>query len=453
VQNVQHIKKQKAVFDLSQNSIICITGKNSVGKTTLIRAIRNLAINSTFQETAAPYIFQEDSSITYSIDGFDKDIEFTYNRFIKGIDSKQDIPEDIKSKIKVELPIPHGERFNHFRRLADIDEELRAKIAIGDYTTSNELISFLEKIYGDNRFEGLKQVEIKKTSYYFVLKDEIDRFYIREDYFSSGEYFVINLFKQIQQGKKLIVIDEIDISLDASAQVNLVEALRTYCNQYETNIVFTTHSLALMKTLEDGELHYMEKEPGEGLISITPRSYNFVKSIMYGFIDFDKYILTEDACLANYINFLLGSAEFNIFYQYQVIYIGGATQVVDLMQRNITAKFLSEPENILAVLDGDQKGKDYLNGINNVIFLPFLNIELELYQRYVAGELAVSDIEEITNKKETDRAKNFYKQLTKKHFKIGSIMPEPEIYRYLEKLDPEGVQEFKRQLIEFLNPK
>lgn len=228
MQNVQHIKKQKAVFDLSQNSIICITGKNSVGKTTLIRAIRNLAINSTFQETAAPYIFQEDSSITYSIDGFDKDIEFTYNRFIKGIDSKQDIPEDIKSKIKVELPIPHGERFNHFRRLADIDEELRAKIAIGDYTTSNELVTFLEKIYGDNRFEGLKQVEIKKTSYYFILKDEIDRFYIREDYFSSGEYFVINLFKQIQQGKKLIVIDEIDISLDASAQVNLVEALHTY---------------------------------------------------------------------------------------------------------------------------------------------------------------------------------------------------------------------------------
>ncbi|MCS4307387.1 ABC-type dipeptide/oligopeptide/nickel transport system ATPase subunit [Rheinheimera pacifica] len=453
VQNIQHIKKQKAVFDLSQNSIICITGKNSVGKTTLIRAIRNLAINSTFQETAAPYIFQKDSSITYSIDGFGKDIEFTYNRFIKGIDSKQDIPEDIKSKIKVELPIPHGERFNHFRRLADIDEELRAKIAIGDYTTSNELVIFLEKIYGDNRFEGLKQVEIKKTIYYFILKDDIDRFYIREDYFSSGEYFVINLFKQIQQGKKLIVIDEIDISLDASAQVNLVDALRTYCSQYETNIVFTTHSLALMKTLEDGELHYMEKEPGDGLISITPRSYNFVKSIMYGFIDFDKYILTEDACLANYINFLLGSAEFNMFYQYQVIYIGGATQVIDLMQRNITAKFLSEPENILAVLDGDQKGKDYLNGINNVIFLPFLNIELELYQRYVAGELAVSDIEEITNKKETDRAKNFYKQLTKKHFKIGSIMSEPEIYRYLEKLDPEGVQEFKRQLIEFLNPK
>lgn len=453
MQNVQHIKKQKAVFDLSQNSIICITGKNSVGKTTLIRAIRNLAINSTFQETAAPYIFQEDSSITYSIDGFDKDIEFTYNRFIKGIDSKQDIPEDIKSKIKVELPIPHGERFNHFRRLADIDEELRAKIAIGDYTTSNELVTFLEKIYGDNRFEGLKQVEIKKTSYYFILKDEIDRFYIREDYFSSGEYFVINLFKQIQQGKKLIVIDEIDISLDASAQVNLVEALRAYCNQYETNIVFTTHSLALMKTLEDGELHYMEKEPGEGLISITPRSYNFVKSIMYGFIDFDKYILTEDACLANYINFLLGSAGFNMFYQYQVIYIGGATQVIDLMQRNITAKFLSEPENILAVLDGDQNGKDYLNGINNVILLPFLNIELELYRRYVAGELAVSDIKEITNKNETDRAKNFYKQITKKHFKTGSIMPEPEIYRYLETLDPEGVQEFKRQLIEFLNPK
>ena len=179
---------------------MCIAGKNGVGKTTLIRAIRNLAINSTFQETAAPYIFRNDSKITYSIDGLVEPIEFIYNKFLKSIDSKQEIPEELKSIVNVELPIPHGERFNHFRRLSDIDESLRAKIAIGEYNTPNELISFLERIYGEDRFKQLKQVEIKRTVYYFILKDEADRYYIREDYFSSGEYFVVNLFKQIQQG-------------------------------------------------------------------------------------------------------------------------------------------------------------------------------------------------------------------------------------------------------------
>ena len=114
VSNVQHINKQEISFDLSKNKLLCIAGKNSVGKTTLIRAIRNLSINSTFQDTAAPYIFNENSKISYSVDGLAENIEFTYNKLLKSIDSKQEIPEELKSLISVELPIPHGERFNHF---------------------------------------------------------------------------------------------------------------------------------------------------------------------------------------------------------------------------------------------------------------------------------------------------------------------------------------------------
>lgn len=454
VTNVQHISKQEISLDLSQNRLLCIAGKNGVGKTTLIRAIRNLTINSTFQETAAPYIFRSDSKITYSIDELAKPIEFVYNKYLKGIDSKQEIPDQLKTIINVELPIPHGERFNHFRRLADIDESLRAKIAIGEYTSPKELISFLARIYGENRFEKLKQVEIKKTTYYFILKDEADRYYIREDYFSSGEYFVVNLFKQIQQGKKLIVIDEIDISLDASAQVNLVKVLREYCEQYETNIVFTTHSLALMKTLQDDELYYMEafQEQGIAQISVMPRSYNFVKSVMYGFTGFDRYILTEDKCLANYIEYIITTSGQNLFFQHQVIYIGGATQVIDLKNRNDEANFLSERENILAVLDGDQAGKRYLKDVDNVIYLPFLNIELELYKRFADGQLAFAGLNKITNKTETDRAKNLYKQITKKRFNGVALMPEADVYIYLEKLNPKGVQMFKKQILEFLNP-
>lgn len=451
VNNIQHVKQQHVVFNLSRNKVTCITGKNSVGKTTLIRAIRNLPINSTFQETAAPYIFNEGSSITYSVEGLESDIEFTYNRFLKGVDSKQAIPEELKSLITVELPIPYGERFNHFRRLADIDEELRAKIATGEYTIPEELVSFLHRVYGDDRFTNLKQVNLKKTVYYFILKDEAERYYIREDYFSSGEYFVVNLYKHIRQQKKLIVIDEIDISLDASAQVNLVKVLREFCNQYETNIVFTTHSLALMKTLESDELHYMEQDQDSGLTTITPRSYNFVKSIMYGFNGSDRYILTEDECLEAYINHLIASSNQSVFFKVKIIYVAGGTQVIDLMKRNAQDNFLSVGEHVLSVLDGDQAGERYLNGINNISLLPFPSIEKEIYQRYLENDENIPRVESIEGGTVSKRAKNLFWKLTKIN---GSeqLMSIDNIYRYLEKLNPEGVEDFRQQLLSFLNP-
>jgi ABC-type dipeptide/oligopeptide/nickel transport system ATPase subunit len=452
VSNVQHINKQEISFDLSKNKLLCIAGKNSVGKTTLIRAIRNLSINSTFQDTAAPYIFNENSKISYSVDGLAENIEFTYNKLLKSIDSKQEIPEELKSLISVELPIPHGERFNHFSRLSDIDEALRAKISIGDYSIPLDLISFLESVYGDSRFENLKQVDIKRVSYYFILKDEIERYYIREDYFSSGEYFVINLFKQIQQGKKLIVIDEIDISLDASAQVNLVRVLREYCDKYETNIVFTTHSLALMKTLNDEELHYMERNQDRDCVTVTSRSYNFVKSVMYGFTGFDKYILTEDKCLEEYMDYIISSSTNDNFFKHLIIYVAGGSQVVDLLSRNTDKKFLSESENVVAALDGDQSDERFIQDRNDILLLPFSSIEKAIYDCYLNGDDKIPRVDSIEGGNVSKKAKNLFWKLTKKVHTGVPLMSKASIYAYLEELNPGGVKEFRQQLTSFLNP-
>lgn len=451
IKNIQHIEKQKVTIDLSKNKITCIAGKNGIGKTTLLRSIRNLSVNSTFQETAAPYIFNKNSSITYSISTLEDDIVFTYNRFIKGIDSKQEIPSELKSAITVEMAIPHGERFSHFRRLADIDSELRAKIALGAYTRPNELIRFLEKVYTENRFEDLKEVTLKNTTFYFILKDEEDRFYVREDYFSSGEYFVINLYKQIKKDKKLIVIDEIDISLDASAQVNLVKVLRELCINYNTNIVFTTHSLALMETLEAHELYFMEPQPEDNLITINPRSFNFIKTVMYGFQGKDRYILTEDKCLEEYISYTINNSGKDVFFLYQVIYIAGGSQVMDLIVRNSKENFLTQDENILAVLDGDQEKESYLKALTNYALLPFPSIEKEVYFHYESGHPDIPRVGPVKGKNFSKKSKSLFKNLTRRY--LGEqLMSKEAIYRFLEKEKPEAVEQFRSVIIEFLNP-
>lgn len=426
---------------------MCLAGKNSVGKTTLLRSVRNLYLNNTFAETAAPYIFSENSTVEYFID--DVRIKFAYNKRLSMIDTKQIISEDIKDLFLVELPIPHGERFNQFRRLSDLDEDIRSKIAVGDYSTPTDLILFLERVYGDNRFDRLKGAKIKGKEYYFILKDESDRYYIREDYFSSGEYFVISLFRHIQHKKKVIFIDEIDISLDASAQVNLLRCLRDYCNDYNVNIVFTTHSLALMKTLQQDELYYIECNDESGIVQITNRSYNFIKSILYGFSGYDKYILTEDERLEDYIKYIIDRGD-NIFHKFQIIYVGGGEQVIDLLRRNEARNFLSDNENVIAILDGDQRELTCHRGLINVDFIPYSNIEMEVYSHYLNDNEKIPKVSSIEGKSVGKRSKNLFWKLTKIH-NGKQLISSYKLYDFLEGIYPEETARLKKVIIDFLN--
>lgn len=367
-------------LDLSENKITCLVGKNGTGKTTLFRSIKNLISAETFKTTASPYIFNENSRIVYNYNG--SNYEYNFDKSIKQLDSCDTLDEEIKNSIFVELPIPHGVRFNQIRSLSDIDEELRRKIALNEYSQAVELISFLNTIYESNRFENLQYVEIKGQKYYFILRR--DGLYIREDYLSSGEYFVIHLFKLIHKNIKLIVVDELDISLDASAQVRLVKLIREYCKENQVNILFTTHSLALIKTLNDDERYYLDKND-EG-INIRNISYNYIKSLMYGFNGWDKYILVEDNVLREFIYFLLNNCE--IISKYKIIEIGGGTQVVEFMSQNIEESFLADRKNIISILDGDQNGKRYTRRYEDLIFfLPQKSVEKEFYKLYIENRL------------------------------------------------------------------
>ena len=430
--HIQHIKELNFSVDLSSNQLMCIVGKNGVGKTTLIRAIKNIKSTDTFTKTASPNIFNNNSRICYAFK--QKNYDFTYNEKLNVIDTKAIIDPDLQNSITVELPIPHGERFSHFQRLGEIDEELRTKITLQQYEVPEELIAFLTDIYHSNRFDNLRVVSIKGAKYYFILK--ADDFYIREDYLSSGEHFVINLYKMIQRKCKLIVIDEIDISLDASAQVNLIKQIRQFCLQYEVNIIFTTHSLALMKTLADSELYYMERS--DEVVSLKNVSYNYIKSELFCFVGWDKYILVEDVMLENYLTHLISQSNAKIFFKYKIIHIGGADRVVDLMKRNAKDHFLSRPENVICVLDGDQK-HNYVD--ERVSFIPFESVEKQLFSDYQAGLLPSHCI----FKKEPVNHKEVYNSIKDKKY-----MTDIEIFEFINQGNSIGVEEFKNQLIAFL---
>jgi ABC-type dipeptide/oligopeptide/nickel transport system ATPase subunit len=393
LEKIQHLAQVEFELDIESDGLICITGKNGAGKTTLIKAIRNITNADTFKRTSSDEIFNPGSLIEYEFDG--QKIFFEYDSALATLNSKMSIPTIFRSKIAVELPIPYGERFNFFQKISSADADIRRSIVLGQHSKPCELIEFLQDIYSHSKFDRLVEISIKKFKYYCVLLP--NGRYLREDYFSSGEYFLISLYRRIVKGHGLIVIDEIDISLDAAAQVRLVKKLREFGKKYKVGFVFTTHSLAMMRTLHDEELFYMDYEQDTGVATITNVSYNYVKSILFGFTGWDKYILTEDDVLKDFIDYVIRTYCGSLFYQYKIIFIGGGNNTTDLMKRNSSEGFLSESVNVICVLDGDQK-KFRHGTLPSVYCIPMESIEKALLADCLLGGLRDKfDVSKILN--------------------------------------------------------
>jgi hypothetical protein len=336
-------------LNLDSNAPLCIVCRNGAGKTTLAKTIMNFSLADTFRRTTSDGALRDDSWVSYEVGG--KVFEFTYDSALRTLSTRKPVPEALRSLVAVELPIPHGQRFSYFYTLAEADEEIRRAIILDDYTSPEPLISFLTRIYGEPRFAKLLEVKYSKGACCFFLED--DGRYVREDYFSSGEFFLVNLYRKIQSGPKLIFVDEIDISLDAAAQARLVAELRTLCQVHSVNVVFTSHSLALMQTLKEGELLHLDVVEGKSILE--KRSFSFVKSLLFGFSGWDRYILVEDENAKAIIEHHIRLHCLSIKYECIVIPVGGAGQVLALMERNRSHNFLGPPDAVIAILDGDQR--------------------------------------------------------------------------------------------------
>lgn len=334
--------------------------------------------------------------------------------------------------------MPHGARFNYFRSASEADLDIRRAIALGNHNHPEELIAFLTAIYDSKRYSSMVEVNVKGKSYYAIVKD--DGTYIREDYLSSGEYFLINLYRTIKGAAQLIAIDEIDISLDSAAQANLAEWLRDFCIQYKRKILFTTHSLALMRQIRTSELFYIEEN--EGHASISPTSYSYAKARLFGFSGWDRYILTEDEVLLGFIKTLIEKYCPKTFFKYKIIFIGGGSQVTKLMRHNEHEQFLSSPDKVIAILDGDQKNEIF-SSYPRVYMIPIESVEKAIYKESQTD----SEFPFPTDRDNFTSAKDFHYYLQQKE-----IATQKQIFEYLICRNEETLQTLGGVLYDFLAP-
>ena len=445
--NIQHIQHLEYDIDLSKNTLHCIVGKNGVGKTTLIKAIENFKDATALDKLSRLNIVNTSSSLKFVID--DKHITFTPTeddgRYV--LDTTEDIAKELKEDIFTELPLPKGKRFDLFQKLGgSVGDTIKAQFSLSVYDDEpTELIELFRSVYGDDRFSTLKQIDVGGEKYYIKPLNEEN--YLREDDFSSGEYMIVQIYKLMQKKCKLIVIDELDISLDSSAQVKLLGVLRKLARSYESNLVFTTHSLAIMKSMPDS-LYYMETT--HTTTTIERKSYNYIKSLLFQFEGYDKIILTEDKMLVGYVNYLLRDEQ-KLFCKYKIIHIAGHSQTVDLMERNAQMNFLGT-EGVISLLDGDQRGTVIYQERDDIIFIPFESVEKDLYQSYIDGGLdAIIDGRDIDinsinlANKLKKKASALYHSIIDRRY-----MSDEDIFNFVNDGYKEDVEALKAKLVVFL---
>ena len=404
---------------MSDRNIICITGKNGVGKTSIIKSIYLTQQIDIFKENRSLSI-TKDTSVSIFIHKDGKEFEslnYYYDENIGYLNTKN----TIKSKLHIELPIPFGNRFTTYPVLAKIDLDLREMYLQEKYSINSEIIEFLNKIYPNtNKFDKLGEVEIKGKKYYFLIHENGK--YIREDYLSSGEYFVINIYKMLSSKEQnVIIIDEIDISLDASTQVNLVRELNNLCDKYNKKIIFTSHSLVIMRVLYNEfriPIYYLSND--NGIIRIIETSYGFIAGEMFGFREYDKYIIVEDIVLEKYIKSILDSLKGKYpEKKIRTLYIGGAEEVKDFLKGSRFSILDKDKKDVIAVLDGDKKAVTLKN---RILHIPFDNIEKELMRKCKDHEIEYNFPPSFSYPKSLRDPKKYYERLINTGFTYESII-------------------------------
>ena len=432
---IQHVAHLHLDVDLSKSGLMCLVGRNGAGKTTLVRALRNLSNSDTFIRTATPYAFSKKSRIVYDLDG--EQVTFIYDSMLRSLDCREKIPKELRELVAAELPMPYGARFNYFKNASEVDQDIRTAIALATYRIPEELIAFLNAVYETERYSAMVEVRVRGKNYYALVRQ--DRTYIREDYLSSGEHFLINLYRTINGPSKLLVIDEIDLSLDAAAQANLPAWLRGFCYEYGCKILFTTHSLALMRQLEVEELFYMEEDAGQ--VSINPTSYSYAMAKLFGFEGYDRYILTEDKMLVAFIKHLIHRYCPETLLRYKIIFIGGASQVAGLIDGKEAEEFLASKETVVGILDADQRNEKF-SGHPGIRMIPLDSVE----EAILAASREDAEFPFRSTRKDFTKGKDF------NHYLKQQGATQEQIFDYLITKHESAFQEISQFLRRFLPP-
>ena len=370
IKNIKNIVDLKFEINLD-NNLIAIIGENGCGKSTLLTCMSKIvdrdSIKKEFKGTDLEF---SNSSISYTfIDNNKNKEEFVWIRkkgWICDIGQASNMP---KLNGIFESNVFFGERFtkpffkkdsNDYKVISEEknkikNSELVVK-ALGEILYSDKNI-FSEIV----KIDKIISINNQKEEYteYFIYK-KIDNKPISQIDWSSGEYLLFKVLeyiidiensKQDKSQARLIIIDEIELSLHPLAQKRMIKYLDKLSRINNILIIITTHSPYIIKEIDKNNIFSMKKIDNENIIDKPPIFIGNLISELTNNEYFDSLILVEDEIAKLFIQIIL-SENLDIFPKYNIIPLGGWNKVLDIVEVHKNSA-LFNTDKILTVLDGD----------------------------------------------------------------------------------------------------
>jgi predicted ATPase len=389
IKKFRHIENQTIEFG---DSLTVISGLNGTGKSSILGLAghfftspdktKKSLLNKDFatkQSDVFKLCPEHDYHNTYEYEGLIEENPKTELIPIKV--STRYMPTENRLKFDIngrKNKYPHPVIYLGLKRLFPNADEVK-------FNTSNSDLSKTDKKFYINEVKNIMVMNDKQHDVERVITQNKNFLGIKtEQYAAAGNsagqdnlgqiITAIMSFKNLFNNGGILLIDEIEATLFPAAQLNLIKRLYKYAQAYKLQIIFTTHSLEIMKFLfdknyPDVKINFLELSSGK-VVNRQNATFDYiqhkirVEARQEKTIENIKQIICEDELAALWIRGLTNRTDISksIQINYDNMNDGCIKQLAESKMKCF--------DNFIFVLDGDCRNKEEYKRIKNVVFLP-----------------------------------------------------------------------------------
>lgn len=262
INNLKHIKKLS--FEVPQPGVHLLSGSNGAGKTSLLACLRRIGYSNSFSQHFRPSQVSdaldsfEKAEITYTVN--DRSVTYAYagERWVPRPRSANSLlqnfgyPTVIYVGATADRITPRPEDFRP-ARIKPAAQALR--------DAANEILE-------TKKFDALKVINLTpgggNPAFVLQTKAAPQPKYVSERNLSLGELCVVKLIRSLLlcANNSLILIDELELALHPRAQIGLLRYLHTIARDKQLTIIFSTHSVSLLKRVPRDKIIFLEADNG-----------------------------------------------------------------------------------------------------------------------------------------------------------------------------------------------
>jgi len=268
IRNLRNIERLD--FDLPGEGVWLLSGSNGSGKTTLLACLRRIGYGNAFP-AHFPSSLQSDAldnfsstKIIYSVN--DEEVEYAYRgeRWAPRPRRNSHLLQEFGYQSVIYIGATA-------ERITPRPEDFNPRRVVG---APEQLIAAENRIFETEKFNDLRTINLTRGAgnQAFVLRVRTAprAHYHSEKQFSLGELCILKLIRALNEcpDQSLVLIDELEMALHPRVQIQLYNYLVEVAQQKNLTVLFSTHSVSLLKSVPRKKLIFLQSS-GRELTAIT----------------------------------------------------------------------------------------------------------------------------------------------------------------------------------------